>query len=173
MRRGEAVSALDDVQDPPFETAHIAEFNLGRLLHDWDDPRVAEFTNALDRVGAAAMRSPGFVWMLDEEAMEREQLDPSGPLGGDARIASTLSVWRDVASLEAFAFGAVHGRFVKRAHLWFEQWDGPRFVMWPITRDRRPTVAEGVARLRRLEKDGAGEAAFDWGWARRRRALTA
>ncbi|WP_370282130.1 DUF3291 domain-containing protein [Pseudooceanicola sp.] len=42
---------------------HIAEFNIGILRHGWDDPRIADFVNGLDRVNALAHRSPGFVRM--------------------------------------------------------------------------------------------------------------
>ena len=45
-------------------THHLAEFNIGTLKHDWDDPRVADFANNIDRVNAIAQRSPGFVWQF-------------------------------------------------------------------------------------------------------------
>ncbi|MEP3668675.1 MAG: DUF3291 domain-containing protein, partial [Roseibium sp.] len=47
---------------------HIAELNVARLLYDINDPRVSDFVGNLDRVNAAAERSPGFVWRLKEEA---------------------------------------------------------------------------------------------------------
>ena len=42
---------------------HLAEMNLGRLLAPTDDPRVAEFMGALDRVNGLGRRMPGFGWM--------------------------------------------------------------------------------------------------------------
>ena len=53
---------------------HLAEFNLGVLKYDWDDPRVQGFVDGLDLVNGVAKRSPGFVWMLDEDAMEAAQI---------------------------------------------------------------------------------------------------
>jgi len=47
---------------------HLAEFNIGTLRYDWDDPRAADFADNLDRVNAVAQRSKGFVWQLPEEA---------------------------------------------------------------------------------------------------------
>ncbi len=44
---------------------HLAELNVGRLLAPTDDPRVAEFMAALDRVNGLGKRSPGFVWMME------------------------------------------------------------------------------------------------------------
>lgn len=146
----------------------IAEFNLGRLRYDWADPRVADFVDNLERVYAIAERSPGFVWMLPEDEMERAQLDPDGPLNGDPRVASTLSVWRSVAHLRHFTFDTLHGRFLARGGEWFEPSEGPRLVMWPVAASERPTVAEGVERLQALAEHGPGPSAFDWRWAQER-----
>ena len=73
----------------------LAEFNIGILKYDWEDPRVADFRDNLDAVFALAARSPGYVWHMGEDEMEAAQLDASGPLGGNPRTASTLSVWED------------------------------------------------------------------------------
>ncbi|MEO1458549.1 MAG: DUF3291 domain-containing protein [Pseudomonadota bacterium] len=144
----------------------IAEFNIGRLLHDWEDPRVAPFVRALDRVYALAEAAPGYVWHLPGEEMGRVQDDPDGPLKGDPRIACTLSVWESVEALAIFSLTGVHGAFVQRGPAWFEAWDTPRLVIWQIADGTRPTVAEGVARLDRLTREGAGTHAFDWTYAR-------
>lgn len=144
---------------------HFAEFNLGRLLHDWDDPRVAEFVEGLPVVYAIAERSPGFVWMMPPEEMEAAQLDPAGVFGGDPRIASTLSVWESVESLRAFVFATLHGRFLSRGGQWFERRRGPALVLWPVVPGHRPTISEAAARLRLLEERGASADAFDWAWA--------
>ena len=93
---------------------HLAEFNIGTLKYDWEDPRVADFLNNLDRVYGIAERSPGYVWHLSGDDMEAEQLDQGGVLGGNPRTASTLSVWRDAASLEQFTFNTVHKQFYDR-----------------------------------------------------------
>ncbi|MEL6577123.1 MAG: DUF3291 domain-containing protein [Pseudomonadota bacterium] len=140
----------------------IAEFNLGRLRHDWDDPRVAPFVEALERVYALAKDAPGYVWSLPADEMEKFQLDPEGPLGGDPRIASTLSVWQSVTALKAFAHQGVHGGFIRRSAAWFEVWETPRMVLWTVQAGARPTVADGIERLRALERDGPTDFAYDW-----------
>jgi hypothetical protein len=40
---------------------HIAQLNVGRLLHPLDHPQIAEFVNGLDAINALAERSEGFV----------------------------------------------------------------------------------------------------------------
>jgi len=57
---------------------HLAEFNLGVLKYDWDDPRVADFANNLTLVNDIAQRSPGYVWHLPGDEMEAAQLDTFG-----------------------------------------------------------------------------------------------
>jgi len=143
---------------------HLAEFNIGVLKHDWDDPRVADFVDNVDRVNALARRSPGFVWWMDDVAMEAAQTDPDGPLGGNPRTASTLSVWEDAASLAAFVFRTVHAQFYRRGAEWFEHSAGPRLVLWHVPAGHIPTIAEAAERLALLAAKGDTAGAFGWRW---------
>ena len=145
----------------------LAEFNIGTLRYDWDDPRIAEFQNNLDRIYDLARRSPGYVWHLENDDMEAAQLDANGPLGGDPRTASTLSVWQDVESLRHFTFQNVHRQFYDRGPEWHVPKTAPHFVMWHIATGHRPTVAEGVARLDHLTTHGDSDHAFGWSYAER------
>ncbi|SNS26946.1 protein of unknown function [Antarctobacter heliothermus] len=148
---------------------HLAEFNIGTLKYDWDDPRVADFQNNLDRVFAIAERFDGYIWHLKGPEMEAAQLDPTGPLGGDPRTASTLSVWRDLAALERFVWKTVHKRFYDRRAEWYgpqNAWGGLRLVMWWVPIGQIPTITEAAARLRQLVRDGDSDTAFGWDYAR-------
>jgi len=141
---------------------HLAEFNLGVLKYDWDDPRVKDFVDGLDRVNGVAQRSAGFVWMLGEGDMDAEQRDPDGVLGGNPRMASTLSVWEDVASLEHFVWKTVHKQFYDRKAEWYDAVETPRLVMWWVPVGHRPTVSDAMARFRLLEERGDSDHAFGW-----------
>lgn len=144
---------------------HLAVFNWGRLRYAWEDPRVADFADNLDRVNAIAERAPGFVWYLPGDEMEAAQLDPDGPLGGDPRLACTLSVWESVARLKEFAFGTIHKVFYQRREEWFDGDQGLRLVMWHIKAGERPDVAEAMARRALLERKGETTDAFGWAFA--------
>lgn len=141
---------------------HLAEFNIGVLKYDWDDPRVADFADNLDRVNGIAKASPGFVWMLEEAAMDAAQRDATGPLGGNPRTASTLSVWTDAASLRHFVWKTVHKRFYDRRAEWYDPTDALRLVMWWVPVGHRPDVAEAADRLALLERQGDTDRAFGW-----------
>jgi len=49
---------------------HLAELNIGRLLAPTDDPRIAEFMGALDRINGLGKRMPGFVWMMEGSGVD-------------------------------------------------------------------------------------------------------
>ena len=141
---------------------HLAEFNFGVLKHDWDDPRVADFSNNLDMVNGVAARSDGFVWRLSDEDMDAAQNDPDGPMGANPRLASTLSVWRDAQSLLTFVFNTVHKQFYARRKEWYGPTDSGNLVLWWVPIGERPTFADGVARHRHWMSHGDTDYAFGW-----------
>ena len=145
-----------------FDTGRaVAEFNMGRLKHDWTDKRVQDFVEGLERVNRLAARSPGFIWRMPDYEMEAAQLGP--PLS-DHRVASTLSVWQSVEDLRTFTFKSLHGAFLRRGAEWFEESADPRYVLWPVDAAHRPSVQEGLTKLQHLAKHGASESCFDFRW---------
>ena len=145
------------------DNAHLAELNLGVLRYDWDDPRIADFANGIAPVMALADRADGFIWRMSDDDMDKEQRDPNGALGGNPRVASTLSVWRDAASLEDFVLNTVHRQFYERRAEWYDlAKHGVRFVMWWVPKGHIPTIKEGVARFRYFEEHGDSDHAFGW-----------
>ncbi len=145
---------------------HVAQFNWGVLVDDWDTPTIADFQNNLDRVNALAARSPGYVWHMQSDDMEASQMDPDGPFGGNPRVASTLSVWENCAALDHFVHKTLHNTFLKRGAEWFEKPQGPRHVIWPIEVGTKPTLTQAVERLKKLGDNGPSSEAFDFNWAR-------
>lgn len=141
---------------------HLAEFNTGVLRHDWDDARVRDFADNLDRVNGLARRADGFVWQLPEADMDAAQNDPGGPLGGNPRTASTLSVWRDAGALDRFVWTTLHRVFYERRAEWFAPGQGLRLVMWWVPVGHRPGIAEAADRLAHLDRHGDTDHAFGW-----------
>ena len=80
---------------------HQAELNVGRLPAPTDDPRVADFMSALDRVNRLGKRVPGFGW----KTVHRPTLDE------DIAHLAAMQAQRD--GDEAFGWA-----FAKQAHLW-------------------------------------------------------
>ncbi len=140
---------------------HLAELNIGRLLAPTDDPRVAEFMEALDRVNGLGKRMPGFVWMM-EGSGEPGTGNTENHIGDDPQFVSNLTVWESVETLENFVWNTVHRQFYERRHDWFEVLGKMHFVMWWIEDGHRPTLDEGLQRLDHLRAHGNTPDAFGW-----------
>lgn len=142
---------------------HLAELNVGRLLAPTDDPRVADFMAALDRVNGLGKRMPGFVWMM-EGSGEPGTGNTEAKIGGDPQFVSNLTVWTDVQSLEHFVWNTVHRTFYERRAEWFEVLGKMHFVMWWVPEGHRPTLDEALERLAALQADGDTDRAFGWSY---------
>lgn len=140
---------------------HLAELNVGRLKAPTDDPRVAEFMQALDMVNGLGKRMPGFVWMMEGSGGPGTG-NTDAKIDGDPLFISNLTVWESAETLEHFVWNTVHRRFYQRRAEWFEVLEGMHFVMWWVPADHRPTLAEGLERLAHREAHGDSDHAFGW-----------
>jgi len=142
---------------------HLAELNIGRLVAPTDDPRVAEFMEALDKINGLGKRMPGFVWMM-EGSGEPGTGNTENNIGDDPQLVANLTVWEDVKSLEEFVWNTVHRQFYQRRAEWFELMREMDFVMWWVPVGYQPTLAEATARLDLLRQNGDSELAFGWAY---------
>ena len=142
---------------------HLAELNVGRLVAPTDDPRVAEFMEALDRINGLGKRMPGFVWMM-EGSGEPGTGNTENNIGDDPQFVANLTVWKDAETLENFVFNTVHRQFYERRAEWFEVLGEMHFVMWWVPEGHRPTLDEALERLAHLRDHGDGEQAFGWSY---------
>ncbi len=149
-------------------TRHLAELNVGRLLAPTDDPRVAEFMAALDRINGMGKRMPGFVWMM-EGSGEPGTGNTETKIGGDPQFVANLTVWESVETLENFVWNTVHRQFYERRRDWFEVLGAQHFVMWWVDAGHRPMLDEGLERLEMRKARGDGEEAFGWEWLKEAR----
>ncbi|MGB0658906.1 MAG: DUF3291 domain-containing protein [Mangrovicoccus sp.] len=144
---------------------HLAELNIGRLLADPSDPRVAEFMEALDRINGIGKRSPGFVWMM-EGSGEPNIGNTEAKIGGDPRFVSNLTVWEDVKTLEHFVWNTLHRQFYERRQEWFEVLGEMHFCMWWVPIGHQPSLEDALARLEHLRAHGDSDHAFGWAYLR-------
>jgi hypothetical protein len=150
------------------QVRHLAQLNVGRLVAETDDPRVAEFMAALDRVNGIGKRMPGFVWMM-EGSGEPGVGNTETKIGGDPRFIANLTVWASAEALEEFVWNTVHRKFYERRAKWFEGLSERHLVMWWVPEGHRPTLEEGLERLGQLRAQGESERAFGWAWLREAR----
>ncbi len=140
---------------------NIAELNIGRLLAPVGDPRVAGFIDAIDRVNGLGKRMDGFVWMM-EGSGEVNAGNTEACVDGDPQMITNLTVWRDVAALEAFVWNTVHRQFWERRQDWFEILGAQHFVMWWVPQGHQPTLDEALERLEMRRTQGDSAQAFGW-----------
>jgi hypothetical protein len=135
---------------------HIAQMNVGTILYETTDPRMADFMDNLDQVNAMAERMPGFVWRLTGEGNNATDIRPAA----DPHFLVNMSVWSDVEALFDFVYRTDHRAFMVRRREWFAKPEGPYQVLWWVEDGHTPTVEEGLARLRYLADHGPTPYAF-------------
>ena len=137
---------------------HLAQFNIGRMTYDLDDPRAADFVGGIDMLNRIAERADGFVWKYATEMGGVVQDD----VDEDPRMLINLTVWQSVETLRHFVFNTLHKHFLARKAEWFTPLDRAHFVMWWVAEGHRPTLEEGLSRLAHLRKEGDSDHAFGW-----------
>ena len=136
---------------------HLAQVNVGRLLAPFDDPRIAEFRDNLERINALAEAQPGFVWRLTDEsgaATNTRAFD-------DERILINASVWESADHLAAFVYRTAHRDIFRRGGEWFEKKTQAVVALWWVAAGHTPSPAECVERLEHLRAHGPTPRAFD------------
>lgn len=140
---------------------HLAELNVGRLIAPIDDPRVAEFMAALDRVNGLGKRMPGFVWMMEGSGAPGTG-NTETKIGGDPQFVANLTVWESVETLEHFVWNTLHRTFYERRAEWFQVLGGMHFAMWWVPIGHRPSLEEALDRLAHRQAHGDSDQAFGW-----------
>ncbi|MBN8485855.1 MAG: DUF3291 domain-containing protein [Sphingomonadales bacterium] len=141
----------------------IAQINVARFRVPKDDPVNAAFMAALDHVNAQAEAADGFIWRLVGEGNDATDIEA---VAGDPDFIVNMSVWRDVPSLEAFAYRqADHRKVLARRKEWFDPIE-PSVALWHVEPGHVPDVAEGLAKLRELAEAGPSHAVFNFAWYR-------
>jgi hypothetical protein len=133
----------------------LAQFNVAVMKFPLDAPEMAEFVAALAPINALAERAPGFVWRLQGDGGDSTAFRPIGE-----HVLVNMSVWEDVASLDAYTYRSGHVEIVRRRRDWFELMKEMSFVLWWVERGRIPTVQEALEKLERARREGPTPEAF-------------
>ena len=138
---------------------HLAQVNIGRVLGEPDDPRMADFYGNLARVNALAERMPGFVWRLKDETGD-SAMALHWP--GDPTMNVNMSVWETAEDLGKFVFQTVHRNIYARKHDFFEMPKENTVALWWVEPGHIPTLEEAKERLEHLNAYGPSDFAFGW-----------
>lgn len=135
---------------------HIAQFNIGRLLHPLEAPQVADFVSQLAVINKLADGAPGFVWRLQTDDGSATEVRPFA----DDRIIVNFSVWETIAALHDFTYRTAHAAVLARRREWFERLGDAVLVLWWIPAGHVPTTEDAMERLDLLRSEGSTPAAF-------------
>jgi hypothetical protein len=133
----------------------LAQLNIAVMKEPLESPGMADFVANLDRINALAEASAGFVWRLQTEEGDATALRP---LGENTLV--NMSVWQDVASLNAFVYRSGHVEIMRRRTEWFERLSEAAVVLWWVPKGYRPSVDEAVVKLALLRQKGPSPEAF-------------
>lgn len=135
---------------------HLAQVNVGQTLGETDDPVMAEFMAALDKINALADESPGFVWRLQSDDGNATDFRPYE----DPNVLINISVWESVEALHAYTYKTVHAEYIKRRKEWFHLFGKPHMCLWWVPAGHTPTIEEAITKLNYLTEHGPTPEAF-------------
>ena len=137
-------------------TYELAQLNIGIIKGPMDSPVMADFAANLERINALAEQTRGFVWRLQTDQGNATAIRPFD----DENMLVNMSVWRDVDSLRRFVYRSDHVDIMRRRGQWFERMSEAFFVLWWVPEGHRPSVAEAIAKLAILRRNGPTAEAF-------------
>lgn len=132
--------------------------------------RVQGFVDRIPGIFAAAHVSSGFLGMslrnpeTNEHSWGKVVMPACFSDYPDPRqLPITLSTWRDLESLHAFAYSGLHGEAMKLRNEWFGSFEQPNYVLWWAPADRHIDWQEASGRLDHLHEFGPTARAFTFG----------
>lgn len=137
---------------------HLAQLNIATLRHPLDDPRTADFVEALPAVNGAGEQSPGFVWRLQSDAGDATDIR----VFDDPLMIVNLTLWESLDDLKAFAFKGLHRDYFRRRAEWFVE-GSTRTALWWLPAPQLPTTDDAKRRLEFIEAFGPSPYAFRMG----------
>lgn len=135
---------------------HLAQINIGRLLHPIDHPAIAAFVRELDSINALAESSPGYIWRL--KSPEGNATDIA--YNDDPFVIVNMSVWDSIESLKNYVYHSRHLEIFKQRASWFEKMSKPHYCLWWIPSGHTPTVVEARERLEHYQQHGSTPHSF-------------
>ncbi len=136
----------------------MAQLNIATLRHPIDDPRIADFVDALPVVNGAGEQSPGYVWRLQSDSGDATDIH----VFDDPLVIVNLTLWESLETLKAFAYRGLHRDFFRRRAEWFVE-GSSRTALWWVPAGAIPTTDEAKRRLDFIDAFGVSPYAFEMG----------
>ncbi|MEP7113638.1 MAG: GNAT family N-acetyltransferase [Ilumatobacteraceae bacterium] len=125
---------------------HLAQVNIATLRYPIDDPRIADFVDALPLVNGTGEQSPGYVWRLQSDGGDATDIQ----VFDDPLVIVNLTVWESLEALKAFAYRGIHRDFFRRRAEWFAE-GSTRTALWWLPAGSLPTTDDAKRRIDFME----------------------
>ena len=148
--------------------ARVAFYTFGILQEAFGHPCVQGFVDMASLVFDAAEKSEGFINRYRSlDAVDSinwgEEVYPDINRGGGGKMPiSTLSLWRDLESVFAFAYHGIHAEALRSGRDWITETGRPSYVVWWVDDSVIPTHTDAVQRLEFLHDHGSSAHAFNF-----------
>jgi hypothetical protein len=148
--------------------ARLAFLTLGMLHEPRTHERSKGFFDRVPGIFGSAARSEGFIDQSRRDPGNGEYSwgEPFCPTflspDLDPHLVHTLTLWRDLESVYAFAYSALHAEALRLRREWFPESKVPTYVMWWAADDHPPLVKDAIDRLEQLNAEGPTPAAFNF-----------
>lgn len=137
----------------------LAFVNIAILLQPFGDPQVRGFEERISSVFEVAEGSQGFV-VLHGDAPDVPNMFRAPEFAG--RVAQNLSVWQNLESLMAYAYGGLHGEAFAKRKDWIAHGAWPGTAAWWVGKDQPVTWEEAHRRYELLHHRGSSPEAFNF-----------
>ncbi len=138
--------------------ARLAFANIAILRQPFGDPQVRGFEKRINSVFEVAKDSHGFVALHDNPANIPDMFRAPEFAG---RVAQNLSVWQNLESVMAYAYGGLHGEAFAKRKEWFAHGAYPSSVAWWVEDDPPVTWEEAHRRYELIYHQGSSPEAFN------------
>jgi hypothetical protein len=141
---------------------HVAFYTFGILRAARGEDQVQGFYDRTEATHATATTMPGHL------ATYRGDIDTTtfGPRffipGVHPRAPQTLSLWVDLASVHAFAYGGPHAEALRLRKEWFLPPAWPSYAVWWVGDEETPSWSDAPGRLEHLHDHGPTPYAFNF-----------
>ncbi|MDE3231449.1 MAG: DUF3291 domain-containing protein [Chloroflexota bacterium] len=142
----------------------IAFFTLNVAREPFSQPQMRGFVERIPTIFAEADVASGFIAFAaamrlppDDPAMVWPAAKPA-----DHEAAMTLTLWRDLESVFAFAYSRLHAEALQMRREWTIKPDWPTYVAWWVADDEEPDWREAARRHAMLSARGPTPDAFDF-----------
>jgi hypothetical protein len=145
---------------------HLAAYNFGLHVDDYESPRVEGFRLREPLNFEAARRAGGYVGRSGydgepgPESWGKKVYPRFIQDSGYEDAPSSLSLWTSLEALMAFTYSGVHADALKHARNWNQRQAWPALVLWWVEAGTQPVWTDGAERLEFLHDNGPTPRAF-------------